>query len=172
MGVQSAGVVASGQKAAWPALLANRAGAQFSLPLIQDPGCPPRLLSPLAANLALVVYILTLLSQTPTTATCADVPGAVDHIITPSDLTAINTRMAQINAHIQSKANDNGYAFFTIGSLYDLPKGSLDLYVLFSSSPFGGNISLDGVHPSAKGQAILADAAVQAINARYRLGIQ
>jgi lysophospholipase L1-like esterase len=101
------------------------------------------------------------------------VPGAVDHIITPSDLTAINTRMAQINAHIQSKANDNGYAFFTIGSLYDLPKGSLDLYdVLFSSSPFGGNISLDGVHPSAKGQANLADAAVQAINARYRLGIQ
>ena len=351
MGVQSAGVVASGQKAAWPALLADRAGAQFSLPLIQDPGCPPRLLSPLAANLALVGafaafgagddlvtaametcaplqggttlptnsvaisgatartalystpeseqainarrgelyarvlpagktqvtamlmqnptfvsvelaanevlpastgrisamtpyedwvrdydqiidsvkttgaravlvglpanaanfpsvrrareffnewpylltlgitvsincyystnyifipgYILTLLSQTPTTATCADVPGAVDHIITPSDLTAINTRMAQINAHIQSKANENGYAFFTIGSLYDLPKGSLDLYdVLFSSSPFGDNISLDGVHPSAQGQAILANSAVQAVNARYKLGIQ
>ena len=54
MGVQSAGVVASGQKAAWPALLASGAGAQFSLPLIQDPGCPPRLLSPFAANLALV----------------------------------------------------------------------------------------------------------------------
>lgn len=351
MGVQSAGVFAAGQRAAWPAVLANRAGAQFSLPLIQDPGCPPHLLSPLAANLALVGafaafgagddlvtaametcaplqsgitlptnsvaisgakahtalystpeyeqsinaqrgelysrvlpsgktqvtamlaqsptfvsvelaanevlpastgrlsamtpyadwekdfdqildsvkttgarallvglpasaanfpsvrrareffnewpylltlgisvslncyyssnyifvpgYVLTLLSQVPVTATCADVPGAVDYIITPSDMTAINNRMAQINAHIQAKATANGYAYFTIGSLYDLPKGSLDMYnVLFSSSPFGTNFSLDGVHPSATGQAILADAAVKAINSTYKLSIQ
>lgn len=351
MGVQSAGVFAEGQKAAWPAVLAKRAGANFSLPLIQDPGCPPHLLSPLAANIAIVGafaafgagddlvtaametcaplvsgttlptsnvaisgakahsalystpeseeainarrgelysrvlppgktqvtamlaqnptfvsvelaanevlpastgrisamtpyaeweadfdriidsvkttgaaallvglpasaanfpsvrrareffnewpylltlgitvssscyfssnyifipgYVLTLLSETPTTATCADVPGAVDYIITPADMTAINDRMAQMNAHIESKAAENGYAYFTIGSLYDLPKGSLDLYdVLFSSSPFGSNFSLDGVHPNAAGQAILADAAVQAINSRYRLRIK
>jgi hypothetical protein len=351
MGVQSAGVFANAQKAAWPAVLAARAGAAFSLPLIQDPGCPPHLLSPLAANIALVGafaafgagddlvtaametcaplqsgvtlptnnvaisgakahtalystpeyeqsinarrgelysrvlpssktqvtamlaenptfvsvelaanevlpastgrlsamtpyadwekdfdqiidsvkttgarallvglpanaanfpsvrrareffnewpylltlgisvsvscyyssnyifipgYILTLLSQAPVTATCADVPGTVDYIITSSDLTAINNRMAQINAHIQSKATQNGYAYFTIGSLYDLPKGSLDMYnVLFSSSPFGSNFSLDGVHPSGNGQALLAGAAVQAVNAQYKLGIQ
>jgi hypothetical protein len=30
-----------------------------------------------------------------------------------------------------------------------------------------GNISLDGVHPSAQGQTIVSNAAVQAINARY-----
>jgi lysophospholipase L1-like esterase len=101
------------------------------------------------------------------------VPGAVDYVITPSDLTAINNRMAQMNAHIQSKATQNGYAYFTLGSLYDLSKGSLDMYnVLFSSSPFGSNFSLDGVHPSAKGQGILAGAAVQAINAQYKLAIQ
>lgn len=351
MGVQSAGVFASGQQAAWPAVLATRARAQFALPLIQDPGCPPHLLSPLASNLALVAafaafgagddlvtaametcaplqsgitlpannvaisgakahtalystleyeqsinakrgelysrvlppgktqvtamlaqnptfvsvelaanevlpastgrlsamtpyenwvtdfdkiidsvgttgargllvglpanaanfpsvrrareffnewpylltlgisvsvncyyssnyifipgYLLTLLSKTPTTATCSDVPGEVDYVITPADLTQINARMAQMNAHIQAKATANGYAYFTIGSLYDLPKGSLNLYdVLFSSSPFGANFSLDGVHPSAKGQAILADAAVSAVNSRYKLGIQ
>lgn len=351
MGVQSAGVFAGGQSAAWPARLASRAGAQFSLPLIDDPGCPPPLLSPLAANLAVIGafaafgagddlvtavmetcaplksgitlptnsvaisgakahtalystpeseqainarrgdlysrvlppgktqvtamlaqnptfvsvelaanevlpastgrlssmtpyaswqqdfdmivdsvqrtgaaavlvglpdnaanfpsvrrareffnewpylltlgisvsincyyssnyifvpgYILTLLSKAPVTATCADVPGEVDYIITSSDLSAINARMAEINSHIQSKATANGYAFFKLSSLYDLPKGSLDLYnVLFSSSPFGSNFSLDGVHPSAKGQDILANAAVQAINSRYKLGIQ
>jgi lysophospholipase L1-like esterase len=88
-------------------------------------------------------------------------------------MTAINNRMAQINAHIQTKATENGYAFFKLAALYDLPKGALNLYdVLFSSTPFGENISLDGVHPSAKGQAILANAAVQAINSRYKLGIQ
>ena len=118
-------------------------------------------------------YLLTLLSKTPTTATCSDVPGEIDYVITPADLTQINERMAQMNAHIQAKATASGYAYFTLGSLYDLPKGSLNLYdVLFSSSPFGANFSLDGVHPSAKGQAILADAAVSAVNSRYKLGIQ
>lgn len=350
MGVQSAGVFAAGQKASWPAQLAARAGATFSLPLIQDPGCGPPLLPPLAADLALIGafsafgaggdlvtalmtvcmplqagvtlptnnlaisgakardalsstpetetasnarrgelykrvlppgktqvtamlaqsptfvsvelaanevlpattgrisamtpyatwvadydqiiglvkttgaravlvglpnnaanfpsvrrareffnqwpylltlgisvsfncyfssnyifvpgYLLTLLSKTPTTATCADVPGAVDYVLTAGDMSAINNRLSQMNAHIEAKANENGYAFFKLSALYDLPKSSLNLYnVLFSNTPFGPNISLDGVHPSTQGQAILATAAVQAVNARYGLTI-
>jgi hypothetical protein len=117
-------------------------------------------------------YILTLLSKTPTTASCADVPGAADYVLTPSDMNAINARMAQINTHIQAKANERGYAYFALSALYDLPKPSLNMYnVLFSNTPFGANISLDGVHPSAQGQAILANAAAQSINARYGLTI-
>ena len=117
-------------------------------------------------------YILTLLSRTPTTASCTDVPGAADYVLTPSDLNAINARMAQINTHIQAKASENGYAYFALSALYDLPKPSLNMYnVLFSNTPFGANISLDGVHPSAQGQTILANAAVQAINTRYGLAI-
>lgn len=117
-------------------------------------------------------YLLKLLSKTPTTATCADVPGAVDYVLTPSDMNAVNSRLAQMNAHIEAKASVNGYAFFKLSPLYDLPKSSLNLYnVLFSNTPFGPNISLDGVHPSTQGQAILAAAAVQAINARYGLAI-
>jgi lysophospholipase L1-like esterase len=34
-------------------------------------------------------------------------------------------------------------------------------------TPYGSKISLDGVHPSAEGQRILANAAIAAINARY-----
>jgi lysophospholipase L1-like esterase len=80
--------------------------------------------------------------------------------------------MAQMNAHIEARANENGYAFFKLAALYDLPKGSLNLYdVLFSKNPFGPNISLDGVHPSAAGQTILANAAAQAISARYGVAI-
>ena len=113
-------------------------------------------------------YVLTLLSRSPTTATCAEVPGAVDYVLTSSDITAINARMAQMNAHMQAKATEGGYAFFTLAALYDLPKINFNLVdVLFSNAPFGPNISLDGVHPSAQGQSILATAAVQAINARY-----
>ena len=117
-------------------------------------------------------YILTLLSKTPTTATCADVPGAADYVLTPSDMSNVNALMAQMNAHIQAQATSRGWAYFSLNALYGLPKPSLDLYkVLFSNTPFGANISLDGVHPSAQGQAILATAAAQAINAKYGTGI-
>lgn len=117
-------------------------------------------------------YLLTLLSRAPTTATCADRPGAVDYVLTPSDMDAIDARMARINNHIRAQATEHGYAYFALSALYDLPKPSFDVRdVLFSDAPFGPSISLDGVHPSAQGQAILTDAAVQAVNARYGLAI-
>ena len=53
-GVQSAGIFAAGQRAAWPAELARRAGVPFALPLIQDPGCGPALLPPLVSEIVLV----------------------------------------------------------------------------------------------------------------------
>ena len=117
-------------------------------------------------------YLLTLVSRAPTTATCANVPGAVDYVLTSGDIATINARMAQMNARMQAKASENGYAFFSLDALYGLPKPSLNLVnILLSSAPFGPNISLDGVHPSSAGQAILANAAVQAINAKYGVGI-
>ena len=117
-------------------------------------------------------YVLTQVSKSPTTATCADVPGTADYVLTPSDVSAINARMAQINAHIQAKATENGFAYFALSALYDLPKINFDMYhVLFANDPFGPNISLDGVHPSGAGQQILANAAVQAVNAKYGYAI-
>lgn len=344
MGVQSAGVFAAGQRAAWPAQLAARVGTAFSLPLVQDPGCGPPLLPPLAADAALVGafgndlvtavmntcaplqagvtlpansvaisgadvhdalystletegtttrtgilysrvlppgvtqvaamvaeqptfvsvelaandvlpastgriaamtpyadwerdydqvlaalqstgaravlvglpnnaanfpsirrarelfnewpsllalgitvslncyfssnyifvpgYVLTLLSKTPTTATCADVPGAADYVLTASDMNAINLRMSQMNAHMQAKASQNGYAYFSLDAVYALPKPRFSVSdLLFSNAPFGSYISLDGVHPSAQGQSLLAIAAAQAINAAYAVAI-
>src|SRR5215204_351604 len=117
-------------------------------------------------------YLLTLVSRAPTTATCANVPGAVDYVLTSGDISTINARMAQMNARMQAKATENGWAYFSLDAVYGLPKPSLDLVkVLFSSAPFGTNISLDGVHPSAAGQSILATAAVQAISAKYGVTI-
>lgn len=117
-------------------------------------------------------YLLTLIANTPTTATCRDVPGAADFVLTSSDISAINSLMAAMNAHIQAKASANGWAYFSLSALYDLPKPPFKvLDVLFANTPFGPNISLDGVHPSAQGQAILATAAAQAINAKYGVSI-
>jgi len=345
MGVQSAGIFAGGQRAAWPAQLAQRAGVSFSLPLVQDPGCGPALQPPLAADLVLVGafgndlvsavmntcaplhdgitlptnnvavsganvhdalystveseaarsarigmlysrvlapgqtqvaamlaqqptfvsvelaanevlpastgrvsamtpyadwqrdydqvidavastgaravlvgvpnnaanfpsirrareffnewpylltlgisvslncyftsnqlfipgYVLTLVSRSPTTATCADTPGAADYVLTSGDIATINARMAQMNAHMQELAASHGYAYFSLESVYGLPKPRFRMIdVLFSNQPFGTYISLDGVHPSTLGQSVLAGAAAQAINGRYGLAL-
>ena len=117
-------------------------------------------------------YLLTLLSKAPTTGTCANVPGAVDYVLTSGDIATINTRMAQMNARMQAKATENGWAYFSLDAVYGLPKPSLDVVnLLFSNAPFGAAISLDGVHPSTAGQAILAGAAAKAINAKYGVAI-
>jgi hypothetical protein len=117
-------------------------------------------------------YVLTLLSKTPTTATCADVPGAVDYVLTASDINAINARMAQMNLHMQTKAAEKGYAYFSLDAVYGLAKPRFSvLDLLFSNAPFGASISLDGVHPSSQGQELLATAAAQAISATYGVSI-
>jgi hypothetical protein len=117
-------------------------------------------------------YLLTLLSRAPATATCEDVPGAADHVLTADDVRAINARMAQMNAHMQARAAERGYAYFALSAVYDLPKPTFRVAdLLLSSAPFGPNISLDGVHPSARGQGLLAAAAAQAIGARYAVAI-
>ncbi|HET9797769.1 MAG TPA: hypothetical protein VFP90_07270 [Gemmatimonadaceae bacterium] len=40
-----------------------------------------------------------------------------------------------------------------------------------SSQPYGPYVSLDGIHPTAEGARVLADAAAEALNETYRLGI-
>jgi len=88
------------------------------------------------------------------------------------DISTINARMGQMNARTRAKATENGYAYFSLDAVYGLPKPSLSLTsILFSSAPFGSNISLDGVHPSAAGQSILATAAAKAISAKYGVAI-
>ena len=43
--------------------------------------------------------------------------------------------------------------------------------LVFSTSPFGPYIGLDGFHPTAAGQTVLAIAAARALNATYDMGI-
>jgi lysophospholipase L1-like esterase len=117
-------------------------------------------------------YLLTLVSKAPTTATCANVPGAVDYVLTSSDINAINARIAQMNAHVQAMASENGWAYFNLDPVYSLPKPTFRVTdLLLSNQPFGPYMSLDGVHPSAAGQSLLASAAVAAINLKFGLAI-
>ena len=101
---------------------------------------------------------------------CEDVFASADGILSPSEVATLNTLIGQINSFITTKANDNGYATMSLGTLYDTAKSGVtfDLTtILTSNTPFGPNMSLDAVHPSPAGNAILAAAAKAAIIAKY-----
>ena len=118
-------------------------------------------------------YVLTRAAQAPASATCLDVAGAADYVLTPEDIAAINAQMVRMNAHMQAKATELGFAYFSLDAVYALAKPAFSISgVLFSNAPFGANISLDGVHPSAQGQGVLAAAAAQAITAKYGVAIK
>jgi lysophospholipase L1-like esterase len=104
---------------------------------------------------------------------CADFPHTVDYVLTPDDISFLNNLGEQMSDFIESKASENGYASFAIGSLYNNSKEGvpfdLEAY-LKSGTPYGELISLDGVHPTAKGQSVLARTARQAIQRTYGRG--
>ena len=106
---------------------------------------------------------------------CADVPGAQDFVLTPTDMAAVGAQLAAMDAHIRAVAEERGWAFFDLDPLYgrrDLKAPFSATTLLTSDQPYGPFISLDGVHPSAAGQALLAREAAKALNVTYHLGIE
>jgi lysophospholipase L1-like esterase len=106
----------------------------------------------------------------PVVLSCRDVPGTVDYILTPADIGILKTVLAAMNQHIRQRAQQNGWAYFELESLYGRagvkPPFSVDL-LMNSLTPYGPYFASDGIHPSAVGQTVLAQAAAQALNARY-----
>lgn len=101
-------------------------------------------------------------------------PTDEDYVLTPAEVTVVNDQMHAMTAHIRAEATRRGFAYFELGALYDRTdiKGSYSAVAqLTSSSPYGAYVSLDGIHPSAQGAAVLATAAAQALNATFRLGM-
>jgi len=106
----------------------------------------------------------------PFTLSCADVPGTADYVLTEGDVTFINDLLSRMNAEIAAKAAANGYALASLDALYASSKTSVPFDLgafLTSSSPYGATISLDGIHPTALGQRMIANAAIMAIDLRY-----
>jgi hypothetical protein len=107
----------------------------------------------------------------PYTLSCADGAG-VDYVLPPNDVAFINGLLGQMNTEIARQAAANGYALSTLDVLYAPSKIGVPfdlLSFLTSPSPYGQAISLDGVHPTAKGQKILAAAAILAVDLRYSM---
>jgi lysophospholipase L1-like esterase len=79
------------------------------------------------------------------------------------------------NAHIKSVATTNGFAYVDVSPILAALKArGLVATVpnfLSATSPFGPIISLDGIHPTALGQQLLANTFILAINKQYAVAI-
>lgn len=109
----------------------------------------------------------------PAVLSCADGGrGAQDFVLTPAEAGIVNAALGQMNAHIRAVADRHKLAYFELEALYGMPglKPPFSAVQLMTSAqPYGSLISLDGIHPSGAGHAILASEAARALNARYNM---
>ena len=101
---------------------------------------------------------------------CDDGAGE-DAVLTPANMDAINAQLVQMDDHIKQQAALRGFAYFSLGALFDRPdlKGGAYSVIkqMTSQLPYGLYTSNDGVHPNAIGHAVIAAAAAKGINATY-----
>lgn len=103
-------------------------------------------------------------------------------VLDPTEQAALNAATDAYNATIQAKATQLGWAYLDpnpiLASQRTGANPAIPAFPNFTSNtrdaataPFGALFSLDGVHPSAVGQRLVANAVIAAINAKYSLQI-
>lgn len=99
-------------------------------------------------------------------------PGSVpaNQIMTKKEIKKVRKAVKKYNQKIKSLADANGWALVDVNAvLGDIDKNDLVIPGVgtLTTAYLGGLFSLDGIHPSATGHAIVAAAAIDAINAKY-----
>ena len=118
----------------------------------------------------------------PATLSCANAPAIhpitglpiADYVLGPAELAQVNAQLAAMNAVIEREARQRGFAYMKLSALYEeaVVKAPFNAVTLMTSSqPYGPYVSLDGIHPTAAGHAVLAAAAAAALNERYGFGM-
>ena len=92
------------------------------------------------------------------------------HILIADEVAQIKTATDAYNATIQSVATSKGLAFVDLKTIMNQLSSagvSESGYTLLSDFVTGGAFSLDGIHPSPRGYAYIANRFIDAINAKY-----
>jgi hypothetical protein len=98
------------------------------------------------------------------------VPLADNWVLTSTEVDMVNTAKDAYNATIASIASAKGLALFNAEEgLRELANGGITMNGLTTTSTFatGGAFSLDGVHPSPRGYAIISNLMMTQINATF-----
>lgn len=92
-------------------------------------------------------------------------------VLTPEEQAEIATATEAYNASISAIANANGLALVDLNSILTEASSStgitFDDFSMNTSLVFGGLVSLDGIHLTARGSALMANSFLKAIDATY-----
>ena len=91
-------------------------------------------------------------------------------VLTAAEVMEIKTATDAYNVTIKSLATAKGLAFVDTNSFLNTVATtgiSANGYTIKSTYPAGGAFSLDGIHPCARGYALIANKVMEAINATY-----
>lgn len=97
------------------------------------------------------------------------------HILLPTEIAEIKAATDAYNVTIKSLANSKDLAFVDINAIMkQIDKGGIlvDNFTMTSAFITGGTFSLDGVHPSPRGYALIANKFIEAINVKYGSNIK
>lgn len=115
-------------------------------------------------------FIGTLVGNNPQLVNGLSVPLADNWVLTPQEQAEIADVIEAYNDIIEAVAEQNGLAMVDVHALMNqisLTGVTFDEFSLNGSLVFGGAFSLDGVHPTARGYAFLANQFLLAIDETY-----
>ncbi len=111
----------------------------------------------------------------PATAQGVTQPLADADVLTATEIQQIDTARLAFNATIKAAADaDPNLAFFDVAAIMsDLQASNIDFGTGSVSSTFatGGAFSLDGVHPTGRGYAVIANAIIDVINTEFNANV-
>lgn len=116
-------------------------------------------------------FIGTTVGGNPLQINGVSVPLADNWVLTKNEIAEIKAATDEYNNTIQSAATANDLAFVDAKSVMDRLNSSTGIvannYTMTATYVTGGTFSLDGVHPSPRGYALIANEFLKAINTAY-----
>lgn len=106
----------------------------------------------------------------PQTVNGVAIPLGDKWVLTPEEQDEIATATQAYNASLSAAASANGLALVDLNSILEQASTTgidFDNYNLNTDLVFGGLVSLDGIHLTAKGYALMANSFLEAIDATY-----
>lgn len=92
------------------------------------------------------------------------------HVLIPTEIAELKTATDALNAIIKGLADTKGLAFVDANAIMkQIDEGGIvaNNFTMASTFVTGGTFSLDGVHPSPRGYAFIANKFIEAINSKY-----
>ncbi len=115
-------------------------------------------------------FIGTTVGGNPLLINGVSVPLADNWVLTPEEQTAIQTATTAYNNTIQAVASANSLAIVDLNAILQEASTTgimFDDFTMNTSLVFGGLVSLDGIHLTARGYALMANKFLEAIDAAY-----